>query len=151
MDLRKPVISDAQSAVIVKPGQRALNYPSSYTKTTSMRSVTLCYNGLNAPITELLTNWFGVVATIGLNSIWSLARAPWFTTHRGNRVNQRNHLLDIIHISCRDCRCQWNTLSIGHHVMLASWFCSVSGIRPDFFFLHILPERRRCRRSRVTI
>jgi hypothetical protein len=129
VDLRQPLIPDAQPTELVQPGERALHDPTILTQAAAMRRAALGQHGGDAAPSQGAAVWGGSVGTITREAVRSPARASWLTPHGRDGLDQRYQLGDIMRI--RPCYegGQGDALGVRDEVMFAPQLPSLRRIR----------------------
>ena len=117
-----------ESSELMKPTQRAFNYPSMDTKTASMRLATLGNHWQDMLAPQLVSEFSRVIPTISIDLQWSSPRSAWLAFHRRDGLHQGPSLGHIMSVGSSNQSRQWNTLSISNHVMLTACFSPVCGV-----------------------
>ncbi len=87
---------------------------------------------LNATFTKLLTMRFRVVRAIteeGLRALWWMSG---FAGDRWHAIDQRQQLCHVVAIGRSHNQVERNSVSIGQHMMFATWFPPICGIWAGF-------------------
>ena len=110
--LDKPA-SDAKAAAVFCPPPRNLGLDPSLFHRTAMR--------------------IRVVSPVALNSFRFLLRSPTPAADRGNRVDERNELSDVVDVRGGQDRREWDALAISDDMMHRARLASIGGIQARFF------------------
>ena len=60
----------------------------------------------------------GVVGAVSVEPAWPGARGSAFPANRGQRIDQREQLGDVVGVATSECDCEWNPGAIGDQVVL---------------------------------
>ncbi len=130
MNVGATFIPDAQPAMLEQPRDRPLNNPAVDTQSAPVGRATPGQQRQNATPTQLPAVWLGIIGPVSLDPVRSLAGTSHFACDRGNRIDQRQQLCDIVAIRSRDLDGQGNAVGIRDQMMLGARFGSIRRIRP---------------------
>ena len=97
------LISNSQSAELVKPAQRSLDDPAMYTKATAVSRVPLGSPGGNADLSQSVAMGLGIVGAIGIQRIKPIAWRTDFPSNGRDRVDQFKQLRYVMFIGGGGC------------------------------------------------
>lgn len=129
MDVRASFVTDSEAPKLMEPREGALHDPSVFPKAAPMFGVSFGENGIDVFCPELLSMWFGIVAPVALDGVGLLARTTRLSPDRGDRLDERNQLGDIMSIGRGENRGERNALRIRDDVVFRSHFRSIRGVR----------------------
>ena len=125
MDVRPSLVADAQPAVLVEPGDRALDHPALLAEPGAVLGLAFGDPRLDPSSAQLATVRFGVVAAVAEQRLrpppWPAALAP----HGRNRFQQRQQLGDVVAVGGAEQAAEWDTAAVGDQVVLGAGFAPV--------------------------
>jgi len=132
MDVRPPLVADAQPPELVQPGQRPLHHPPVDAEATAMSSEALRQDWFNPQGAQHLPMGFRAIRSVSLNSVWPAAWPTSLATHRRNGCHQGQQLGHIMTVGSGQNGGQGDSLGVGDDVVLAAGFAPVSGVGACF-------------------
>lgn len=129
MDLVEKVVPYAKAFEAVEPTDNALGDPTVNAQPAAMFCVTAGDVRLDASLTQFLPVRIGVVGTVGVDFIRTLARPAGFASYGRDAVDQGDQLRHVRHVGPREDDVQGDALGFGGDVVLASRFAAVGGVR----------------------
>jgi hypothetical protein len=99
VDVVASFVADAEAAVLVQPGDRALDDPALGAKPGAVRCLRRRDPRLDAAAAKLAAAFARVVGTVAVQPSRSAARPAAASAHRWDRVDQRDHLGDVVAIA----------------------------------------------------
>jgi hypothetical protein len=130
MNVGATFIPDAQPPMLEEPRNGPLDDPAVLAQSTAVGRAPAGQHRENATPTQLTPVRLRIVGPVSLDPIGSPAGSSHFARDRGDRVDQRQQLRDVIAIGSRDLDRQGNATGIGDQMMLGTRFGSIRGIRP---------------------
>jgi hypothetical protein len=118
VDVVAAFVADAQAAVLVQPGDRALDHPTLLAEPGTVLSLAPGDPGLDAATAQLALALAGVVGAVAVELAWSAARAPASAAHRRDRVHQRDHLRDVVTVAAGQRDREWRAAATSDQVVL---------------------------------
>jgi hypothetical protein len=132
MDVRPPLVADAEAPELVQPGQCSLHHPPMDAQATAMSSEALRQDWFNPQGAQHLPMGFRAIGSVSLNSVWPTAWPASLATHRRNGCHQGQQLGHIMTVGSGQNGGQGDSLGVGNDVVLAAGFAPVSGIGSRF-------------------
>ena len=133
MNMSVAFVANLQASKRVKPGNRALDWPSRFAEATSVGRTDFCEHRRDAAVSQTLSMGFRAVAPVALNDLRSMQGTPPLATNVRNSLDQRIKLGDVVAV----CRAQddreRDTLRVDDEVVFAAGLAPVRGIRAGFF------------------
>jgi hypothetical protein len=114
----RALISDPQSAEVVKPREGSLHDPSFAAQTRSMVSATAGDHGLYATRPQLAAVLVVVIASVREHPLGASAWVSSPAAHRPDGVDQRQELGDVVAMSAREADRQRNAVRVGQEMVL---------------------------------
>ena len=124
-----PFVARAQATELMEPCQSALDYPAIDTQTTTVRRVALRQERLNTQLPQPFAMRLGVIAPIALHNVGTLAWPAGFAAHCWNRFHQGLELRHIMRVRSGQDRRHRHATGISYHMVLATRFAFVRGVR----------------------
>ena len=116
----------------MKPTQASLYHPSMHTQSAAMRLTSLRQQRPDMSFLQFFTHRLRVVSSVSLRLKRTAARSAPLALDRRYGIHQLKCLGDIVNVSASQPYRQWNALSIGYDVMLATRLGPVRGIGTRF-------------------
>src|SRR6185369_13632899 len=133
LDFREPIQSSPQTTERMQPRVGSLHEPTIDAKSTAMLGASGSQFWLDAQPTQYLPQRFGIIAAITCEPLGFLPLGSWLASDRRHIHQDFQGLGDFVDVG-RSYRCgQGDTLTIGHHVMLAARFAPIRGIWAGIF------------------
>jgi len=123
---------NTQPAKLMQPRIGALHYPTRDTQTTTVFGTSSCDHRSDAPLLQCGTMRIGVVSTVALQRLGFALRTAYLTSYRGNTVDEREELSDVVIIGACKNHIQRNTLRIRDDVVLAARTTAIGWVRSSF-------------------
>lgn len=124
--------TNTQAPEVMQPGVRAFDDPAGLAKTAAVRLATPGDFGGDARGVQGLAVLVMVVATIGLNDVGLGQRATTLAADRGNGLDQRQKLGDIVAIGAGQDERERDALRFGNEMVLGAGASAISGVRSRF-------------------
>lgn len=118
MDVGTSLIAHAQTSEAMQPGDGPFDHPAGEPQATAMFGVAPGNLGADSQFAQLLSMRLGVVSTVGLDELRTMARMPWLARDRRNRLDQGDQLGDIVGIGSGENHSERNALRIDREVVL---------------------------------
>jgi hypothetical protein len=118
VDVGPPLPADAQSAVLVKPAERALDDPALAPQAGAVFGLLARDSGLDAAFADEPTVVGVVVAAVAHERPGAPARPAHATAHGRDRVEQGRQLGDVVAVTAGQADGQWDPAGIGQEVVL---------------------------------
>jgi hypothetical protein len=122
----------AKTTEVVEPRVSPFNDPAEFSQTTAMFSTAPCDHRFDAAFAQSLTMRIGIVTTIGIDDFgslkWSAARAA----DRGNRVDERQQLGDVVAVRAGQDGADGNAIGVYEDVVLGTGSRAIRGVRASF-------------------
>lgn len=96
MDVGTALVAHPQAAVLVQPGDQALDHPALLAQTGAMRALRGRDLGLDSASPQLTVVALGPVGAIGQQPIRALPRPAPPAADRGNRIDEGDQLGDVV-------------------------------------------------------
>lgn len=122
------LISNSQSAELVKPAQRSLDDPAMYTKATAVSRVPFGNSGVDADFSQSVAMGLGVVGAIGIQRIKPIAWRTDFPSDGRNVVDQFKQLRHVMFIGGGGVRDDGNAAAIGQNMVFTAGFSTIHGV-----------------------
>lgn len=119
-------------AILMQPRDRSLHHPSKNAQPAAVPCVSPGDQRRDSETSQLVTVWFRVIPAVGDQDIRPATRTSGFSSDGRDGFDQRDELRDIVRVRSGENHREWNPVTVGDHVMFASVFPSVSGVRADF-------------------
>jgi len=132
MDGSKSFVSHPQTAVLVKPGQRAFDHPAGTAEPTTVRNPSFGEDRPDAPLPKFVAMRLRIVRAVPLQAHWFLPGSSRLPAHSGHRIRQGKKLGHVVGIGTREQSSQWDPASIGDYVVLTTGFAPIRGVWARF-------------------
>src|SRR4051794_18580176 len=119
MDLGRLILADSQPPEVVQPRQGPLYVPALFPQTAPVQRPSPRDVRTNAAPPQLPAMPVRVVAPIAIQAARPASGTARPAAHRRDRVDQRNHRIDVGDIGGRRLRHQWYPARIGDDLVLA--------------------------------
>jgi len=129
MNIGATFIADTQPTILEEPRNRALNHPAMHPQAAAVWCPTPGQKRKDASVTQLTPVRLRIVGSVPLDTIRTSPGPSHFARDRGDGIDQRQQLRDVVAIGSRDLDGQGNALGIRDQMMLGARFGSVRGIR----------------------
>ena len=96
MDVGAQFVADAQAAVLVQPGDRALDDPALFAQPGAVWLLRPWDRGADAAGAELAAVTAGVVGAVAEQAPWPPTRAAALAAHGRDRIDQRQQFEDVV-------------------------------------------------------
>jgi hypothetical protein len=120
VDVVAAFVADAQATVLVQPGDRALNDPALLAEPGAVR----CFGGgdprLDAAAAELAPSLARVVGAVAVEPFRSAAGTAAAAAHGRDRVDERDHLRDVVAVAAGQSDRERAAAPAGDQVMLGA-------------------------------
>ena len=133
MDVRQSLVAYAQAPELMQPSDGALDHPTGLAQATAMLGVAAGDLGLDAALSEELTQTIGIVAAISLDEFGLALRRSALTRDRRNGVEQGQQLSDVVAVCFGENYRKRDTLRIREEVVLAARTTAIGWVRSTFF------------------
>ncbi len=133
MDVCTLVVADAEAAESVQPGKAALDDPAVSAQALLGFDTTAGYARDDATLSEIVPAESEVVSLVRMQIDRPAARASAASRDGGGTGQQRNEVLAVVVVGCREADRQRQPSRINEQVMLAARFGAVAGIGADAF------------------
>jgi len=133
VDMGISFIANLQSSEGVQPGNRALDDPTRFTQTATVRCAQPGKQRSDATLAQASAVRVGTIATVALHDFWLAQRASALAAHAGNRVYRRIQLGDIVNIRTSQDDRERDALRVDDDVVLAAELAPVRRIGACFF------------------
>jgi hypothetical protein len=118
VDVGPPFPADAQSAVLVKPAERALDDPTLAPEGGAVRGLLARDPGPDAAFADEPAMVGVVVAAVAHDRLRAPARPAHPPAHGRDRVEQRRQLGNVVAVAAGQTDGQWDPAGIGQEVVL---------------------------------
>ena len=132
MNIRSTLITNSQSAKLVKPRKGTLNNPTVHAQTATVLRPTFSQHWHYAKSTQSLTMRLRIIGAITLNTVRPLTRSATFTGNRRNSFNQWQKLRNIMAISAGNFHRQRDSTCVSNQMVFSARFASIRGIWARF-------------------
>jgi hypothetical protein len=132
MEVVSPVVPGAEAAELMEPSQGSFDRPPQRAESAAVLGVSFREHWFDAALAELLAVRLGVVSAVALHDVGPLPGPSRLAGNRGNGVDQRRQLRDVMHVGAGEDRRQRNACGVGDEVMLAAAFAAIGRVRPGF-------------------
>ena len=132
MNFRTFFITNSKTSVLVQPRNCSLNNPTIYPQTAAVFGSTFCQNRLNTFLSKFLTTRFGIISPVSKNTVGFAAGPTSFTCYRGDTIDQRQQLCNIIPISTGQFYRQRKPVSVSYQMMFRPLLAAVRGVWAGF-------------------
>ena len=132
MNIGSSFKAGSKSAELMEPSQGSFDDPSRLAEAASVSRLAMRHDRLDSSNSQLAFMLFRSVSSVSLHSVWPLTWPSGLSGDRRNGVDQRQEFGDVMCIRRSDRRREWNSCSIGNHVMLAPWFAAIGRVWADF-------------------
>ena len=102
MNVGATFIPDSQPSMLEEPRNSPLDNPAVLAQSTAVGRATASQQRENATPTQLTPVRLRIVGPVSLDPIGSSARSSHFARDRGDRIDQRQQLRDVMAIGSRD-------------------------------------------------
>jgi hypothetical protein len=102
VDLVAAVVADEQPFEVVQPGEGALDDPAGAAESRAVLGPTASDLRTDAEAPKLAAILLVVVAAIGDNAVWAVARPAALATHARHTLDQRHQLRDVVAVTAGD-------------------------------------------------
>ena len=102
VDVGAAFVADAQAAVLVQPGDRALDDPTLFAEPRAVRLLGAADLGADAAGAQFVAVAAGVVGAIAEQPPRPAAGATALAAHRRDRINERQQLEDVVVIAAAE-------------------------------------------------
>lgn len=133
MDISTTLVSNAQATQLMEPTQCPLYHPAILAEPTSMFGIAMSYLRCNAHFPKGLAVGFGVISTICIKFIKTIARRANFALNRRDIIDQRQQFSDVVPVRRRGMSHDRNAVSVGKQMMFRTWFSTVYRAGACFF------------------
>src|SRR5688500_6973219 len=116
VNLGSTLPSNSQAAEVVKPGDRALHDPTDFAEAAAMFGPSLRDEGLNATTLQRFSMTFGVVSTVPVEFVGSMARVTDLPSNGWYRIQQGQDLRCVVAIGLSEHGGEGDTLTIDDQV-----------------------------------
>ena len=99
VDVVATLVADAQAAVLVEPGNRALDHPTLFAEPGAVRALRPRDLGLDAAATELAAALARVVGAVAEELLRAAAGTATPAAHGWDRVDKRDQLSDVVAVA----------------------------------------------------
>jgi hypothetical protein len=133
VDMSIAFVANLQASKRVKPGYRALYWPTRFTQSAAMRRADFSKQRLDAAFAQASPMWFGAIASVALNCSRLVQGATALTSYRWNGLDQCFELSDVMAVRPSQDDRERDALRVDNEVMLAAELAPVRGVRAGFF------------------
>jgi hypothetical protein len=120
VDVVSAFVADAQASVLVQPGDRALDDPALLAESGAVR----CFGGgdprLDAAAAELAPSFARVVGAVAIEPFRAMPWPAAAAAHRRDRVDERDHLRDVVAVAARQSDRERAAAPAGDQVVLGA-------------------------------
>jgi hypothetical protein len=120
VDVVAALVADAEAAVLVEPGDRALDHPALLSESGAVWALGPGDLRLDVPAAQLAPTLACVVGAVADEPLRSATRPSAPSTHRWDRVHERNHLGDVVAVAGGQADRQRCAATAGDHVVLGA-------------------------------
>jgi hypothetical protein len=118
VDVGAAFVADAQTAVLVQPGDGALDDPALLTEPRPVLGIAAGDAGADSAGAELAAVVARVVGAVTENALGPSARSTALTTHGRDRIEQREKLGDVVPVAAAESEREWGAASAGQRMVL---------------------------------
>lgn len=129
MNIGATFVSDPQSTVLEQPRNGPFHGPAMNAQSAAVFRPTPCQDGDNMSLTQLATVGLRVIGSVPLDTVRTAAGPSPLACDRGNRIDQRQQLRDIVAIGGRDLHGQRNAVGVDDQMVLGARLASICGVR----------------------
>lgn len=133
MDMSIAFVANLQASKRVKPGNRALDWPTRFAEPTAMGRADFCEHRRDATRSQAPPMRLGTVAPVALNDSRFVQRATPLAPNVGNCLDQRVKLGNVVAVRPSQDDRERDTLRVDDEVVFAAELAPVGGIRTGFF------------------
>jgi hypothetical protein len=129
MDIQASIIANTQAFELVQPRQAALYHPTGFAETATMFCVSRGQQRFDAAAHQFFAVGPRMIGSVPLDSVRSTTRSAHSAGQGRNIVDQGQQLRHVVLIGSGDFCRQRQTIGVRNHVVLATRFASIRGIR----------------------
>ena len=129
VDVVSPLVADAKSPELVQPGEGAFHHPPRLSQAASVGCISFRQDGLDTQRRKQAAGRIGIVSSISLNRIRTMAWTTAFAPDRWNRLDQRKSLSDVVDVSTGEGGRQRNPTPVGDQMVFTAAFRPIGGVR----------------------
>jgi hypothetical protein len=125
VDLVEAVGAQEQAAAVVEPGKGALDDPAVAAEPGSVSALAACDHRLDAELCEQAPVLVVVVAAIGEQPLWSLARPAGFAANGRHAIEQLEQLGDVVSVRAGERPGERDASAVYEEMVLAAGAAAV--------------------------
>ena len=133
MNFGQTLIADLQTPKLVQPSQSALHNPARFAQAAAVRGQLSRDQAANAACSKHLAMCSRVVGPIALNTVRSIAWAPWLAAHGRNAFNQWQQLRDVVMVGSGQDDVQRDAARLRDDMVLRTRLTAIGWVRSSFF------------------
>ena len=133
MDIGATFVADRQPSKPMEPRDRPFDHPATGAEATAVWGATAREDGRDAARAEAITMRLGVVAAVALQRVRARPGTPASPAYRGQGVNQRVELRDVVDVGRGYLRDKRDAARIDDEVMLGALLAAIGWVRSSFF------------------
>lgn len=132
MNIITSFIANSQSAKLMQPGQRSLNYPAINTQSAAIFSSAFCQHRFNTQYTEQTAMLLRIISSITKDAVRTMSRMAGLACYRRDGFHQGYKLRNIVAVCRSELYRKWYSVGISNYMVLRAGFASIRGIRACF-------------------
>ena len=132
MNVSSTIEAYAKTTKVVEPRVSLFNDPSEHAQPNAMFSAASRDHRFDAAFAQSSTMRIAIVAAIGVDDLWSLKWSTARATDRGNRVDERHQLGDVVAVRVAEDSADGNAIDVYKDVVLRTGSQAIRGGRASF-------------------
>jgi hypothetical protein len=133
MDAVAPLVADVEPSESMEPGKGPLDHPTRPAQAAAMGRAPAGELGANAARLQVVAMRLRIVGPVALHQRRLTERRAAAAAERGNALDQRNQLGDIVAVGGGDDGRQGNAPRFGEKVVLRPFLTAIGWVRSSFF------------------
>ena len=130
---RQSFVADSEAAKPMQPGDGAFHDPAGFSQAATVFGIASGNLRLNAARLEGCSMRVRIVAAIGLDEVGFALRTPRFARDRGNGLDQRQQLRDVVAVGFGQNDRERNAFRVSEDVVLGAGTTAIGWVRSRFF------------------
>jgi len=130
---RQSFIADSESAKPMQPCDGSFDDPAGFSQAAAVFGSASRNLRLDASGLERRSMGIRIIAAIGLDEVRFALRTPRFACNRGNRLDQRQQLGDVVAVGLGQNDRERNAFRVGEDVVLRAGTTAIGWVRSRFF------------------
>ena len=127
VDVGAAFVADAEAAVLMQPGDRSLDDPAASAEPGSVRPFWPGDLRLDVPSAQFVLSLPRVVGAVAVQRARAAARSAAASVHGWDRVDEREHLGDVVAVAAGERDGEWRAAAAGDQVVLGAASGAVDG------------------------